>query len=297
MGGASQGRTERRYAGISARLRTLDRAAQRAPAAQSFIAFEALKLLATFAAATALATPVGYVQAQQRDDGGFGDPQLTAWVTLGLVAAGAETGGAAGYLAQQQPQTATDAALVAMARAATGDRPDDLLPRLRTHRQGKLVNATIWTILALRQAGESAPQPLVQALLQAQRPSGGWSWLAGGAADANDTAAALQALRAAGVDGKPIDRGVSFLRRHQNRDGGFELTLGRGSDTQSTAWAIQGLLAAGRAPGAPAFRYLAKMRRPDGSYRYNARYVTTPLWVTAQVLPALARKPFPLGAK
>jgi hypothetical protein len=36
------------------------------------------------------------------------------------------------------------------------------------------------------------------------------------------------------------------------------------------------------------------MRRPDGSYRYSARYVTTPLWVTAQVLPALAREPFPL---
>ena len=27
----------------------------------------------------------------------------------------------------------------------------------------------------------------------------------------------------------------------------------------------------------------------------GARYVTTPLWVTAQVLPALARKPFPLS--
>jgi len=52
---------------------------------------------------------------------------------------------------------------------------------------------------------------------------------------------------------------------------------------------------AGRSPGAPAFGYLARMRRPDGSYRYNARYVTTPLWVTAQVLPALARKPFPLS--
>ena len=97
-----------------------------------------------------------------------------------------------------------------------------------------------------------------------------------------------------GVTGRPIDRGVAFLRRHQNADGGFELTLGRGSDTQSTAWAIQALLAAGRAPGTPAFRYLARMRRPDGSYRYNARYVTTPLWVTAQVLPALARRPFPL---
>ena len=253
-----------------------------------------MKLLAAFAAATALATPVGYVQAQQRDDGSFGDPQLTAWATLGLVAAGAPTGGAEEYLARQDPESATDAALVAMARSAAGDRPEDLLPRLRAHRPGKLVNATIWTILALRQAGEPAPPALVQALLKAQRPSGGWSWLAGGAADANDTAAAMQALRAAGVRGRPVQRGVVFLRRHQNPDGGFELTQGRGSDTQSTAWAIQALIAAGASPGPPAFRYLQRMRRPDGSYRYNARYVTTPLWVTAQALPALYRKPFPL---
>jgi hypothetical protein len=135
----------------------------------------------------------------------------------------------------------------------------------------------------------------VRAVLAAQRPSGGWSWLAGGAADTNDTAAAIQALRSAGVRGGPVDRGVAFLRQHQNRDGGFELTAGRGSDTQSTAWAIQGLLAAGRVPGTPAFGYLQRMRRPNGSYRYSARYVTTPLWVTSQVLPALARKPFPLA--
>ena len=103
------------------------------------------------------------------------------------------------------------------------------------------------------------------AVLAAQRPTGGWSWLAGGAADTNDTAAAIQALHSAGVTRQPIDRGVAFLRRHQNRDGGFELTHGRGSDTQSTAWAIQGLLAAGRGPGAPAFRYLQRMRRPTGA--------------------------------
>jgi len=254
-----------------------------------------VKLMAALAAATALATPAGYVQSQQRDDGRFGDPQLSAWATLGLVAAGAETGRAAEYLARQQPETATDVALIAMARAAAGDHPFDLLPRLRSHRPGKLVNATIWTILALRQAKEPVAPALVKALRDAQRPTGGWSWLQGGAPDANDTAAAIQALSAVGVRGPPIERGIAFLRRHQNRDGGFELTLGRGSDTQSTAWAIQGLLAAGRAPGGPAFRYLSRMRRSDGSFRYNARYVTTPLWVTAQVLPALARKPYPLA--
>ena len=42
---------------------------------------------------------------QQREDGGFGDRRSRAWATLGLVAAGADTGGAAEYLARQQPAT------------------------------------------------------------------------------------------------------------------------------------------------------------------------------------------------
>ena len=183
-----------------------------------------------------------------------------------------------------------------MARAAAGDRPDDLLPRLRAHTPGKLVNATIWTILALRQAGEPAPPALVRA--------------------APRRAAAVGRLVVAGRrrgrherhgrrdPGAPLGRRARAGRSTaaspssaaiRTADGGFELTHGRGSDTQSTAWAIQALLAAGASPGPPAFRYLQRMRRPNGSYRYNARYVTTPLWVTAQVLPALARKPFPLA--
>jgi hypothetical protein len=54
-------------------------------------------------------------------------------------------------------------------------------------------------------------------------------------------------------------------------------------------------VAARRDPGRAPFRYLAKLRRPDGSYRYSKSYATTPVWVTSQVLAALARKPFPLG--
>jgi hypothetical protein len=253
-----------------------------------------VRLLAVLSATAALATPGAFLQSQQREDGGFGDAQISAWATLGLVAAGVETGRAAEYLAKQQPASATDVALVAMARAAAGDRPADLLPRLRAHRAGKLTNATIWTILALRQAGERAPPALVRALLAVQHRSGGWSWLRGGAPDSNDTAAAIQALRAAGVRGKPIDRAVGFLRRHQNRDGGFELTVGRGSDAPSTAWAIQAMLAAGVEPGAAAFRYLRRLQRPDGSVRYSVRYDSSRIWTTAQVAPALARRSFPL---
>jgi len=49
-----------------------------------------LNVVATLVAAVALATPAGYVAGQQRDDGGFGDAQITAWATLGLAAAGAD---------------------------------------------------------------------------------------------------------------------------------------------------------------------------------------------------------------
>ncbi len=57
---------------------------------------------------------------------------------------------------------------------------------------------------------------------------------------------------------------------------------------------VDGHVAAGVAPPRSAFAYLAKLERPDGSYRYSANYVTTPVWVTAQVLAALAKKAFPL---
>jgi hypothetical protein len=246
-----------------------------------------------------------YLAARQAPAGGVaepgrpGDPTLTAWAALALRAAGgheAELARAREVLAAAEAGTTgqTDLALNVLARAALGERPSAAIDRLRAAAPGRLVNATIWTILALRQAGEPVPPASVRALRTAQRPNGGWGWLRGGAPDSNDTAAAIEALRAAGVSGKPVDRGLAYLRAQQNRDGGWGLARGRPSDAQSTAWAIQAFLASGHKPGAPAWRYLAKLRRADGSYRYSARYAITPVWVTAQVVPALAGKPFPL---
>jgi hypothetical protein len=189
----------------------------------------------------------------------------------------------------------TDAALVALARLALGDRPEALLARMRAVQPGgRLVNAEIWSVLVLRGAGETAPPALVRDVVAAQSRSGGWSWLRGGKPDSNDTAAALEALRAAGVSGPVVARGLAALQGFRNRDGGYALTAGRESDAQSTAWAVQALVACGKRPGAATWRFLSRLRRPDGSYRYTLRYAVTPVWVTAQVAPALSGRPYPL---
>jgi hypothetical protein len=257
--------------------------------------------LAPLAAALVLAaSPVSFVQAHAvggayAEPGGTTDALLTSWAVLGLRASGAPSPDSLAYLQAQEAslRTSNDVAIVALAEQALGARPDALLARLHVRPGGQIgetLNSTFWGVLAL---GRS-PAATTRFVLAHQAASGGWSWYAGGRPDSNDTAAALEALRVAGVRGKPIVHAVAFLRSFQNRDGGFELAHGRGSDAQSTAWAIQGLVAGGVKPPRTAFAYLARLKREDGSYRYSSRYVTTPVWVTAQVLAALAQKPFPL---
>jgi hypothetical protein len=249
---------------------------------------------------TLAVSPAQFLQAHSSngafaETGGPPGPALTAWAVLGLRAAGAEAPGSLAYLLSQEGslQTTTDVALVVLAEKALGASPQGLLARLQPSASGRIgptLNSTYWAVLALGRSTSST----THFILAHQAKDGGFSWYSGGASDSNDTAAALEALRVANVRGAPMTRAVTALLRFQNKDGGFELTHGRGSDAQSTAWAIQGLVAAGRTPPRAAFAYLARLKRPDGSYRYSARYVTTPVWVTSQVLAALAKKPFPL---
>jgi hypothetical protein len=270
-----------------------------------------VKLAALAAAAVVAASPAasgaGFLQARQLESGGFaesgtvGYPQLTAWAVLGLRAAKAEPNAAtARYLTQHEGEltSGTDLALVALAERALGQSASGPLARLHALERangsvGGLVNATAWSVLAFRATGTPVSGKTIGWLLLRQSRAGGWGWTSG-AADSNDTAAVVEALRAAGVRGRPIKRALRFLLGFRNRDGGFELTRGRGSDAQSTAWAVQAFLAAGKPAPAGAVGYLRRLQRANGSFRYSARYSTTPVWVTAQVLPALARKPFPL---
>jgi len=259
-----------------------------------------LKLAAVVAVAALAASPADYVAARQQSDGGFAeagarsDPALTAWAVLGLTAVGRQPARSpAPYLREAPLADTTDLALRVLALRALGEDVGALTARLERQRRrdgriGPLVNSTAWAALALEKPGAAT----LRYLVRAQHRSGGWSWFPRGAPDSNDTAAVIQALRAGGVRGRPIRRGLAYVRRLTAANGGVRLTSSRAPDAQSTAWAIQAYIAAGTKPPSAAFGFLRSLRRPDGSYRYSRRYAVTPAIVTAQVLPALARKPF-----
>jgi hypothetical protein len=254
-------------------------------------------LSAIVAAATLAVTPQQFLLSHQLSGGSFAEPHgdadvtLTAWAVLGLRAARAPVDDSYLRAHESELATPTEIALCVLAEERPSER---LIARLERVSEGNAINTAAWKLLALAAAERPLPEATVRFLLRHQSRSGGWSWAVGVRPDSNDTSAVVEALRAAKVSGRPIRRALGFLRRLQNRDGGFELVDRRGSDAQSTAWAIQAFLAAGRPAGRAAYRYLARLRRPDGSYRYNTRYAVTPVWVTAQVLPALSGRPFPL---
>ena len=254
-----------------------------------------VKLIAALVAAGVLAaTPAGYLRSQQQPDGGWGSPQLTAWSVLGLRAAGADTGGALDYLVAHEGELSkpTDFALVACAEAVLGHDPGALLGRLPS--KPTAVNDAVWEIFALRQSNRAVPRQLVTYVKGAQARNGGFPWAKGVSPDSNVTAWAVQALRSTGVKGAPVRRALAYLRTLQAPSGGFRLVAGRAPDAQSTALVIQAFVADGAKPPARSFTFLASLRRTDGSYRYSRAYVTTPVWVTAQVLPALVKKALPL---
>jgi len=270
-------------------------------------ALTALVLAAPAAGATAIDAAVRYLEARRQPDGGFAepgrdsDPGLTAWVVLGLVAAGRPPTGADEFLKGKPYPTTTDLELRILALAALGidvHGPAEQLEGLRrpSGAIGPSISSTMWGVISLRAAGRPAGDA-VGYLLARQGSDGGFAWHEDAESDSNDTAAAVQALRAAGVPAgsKAIRRAFAYLRTFQNADGGFELEPGQGSDVQSTAWAIQAFLSAGRSPGDDAYAFLRRMQRRNGSFRYSARYAVTPVWVTAQALAALAGRPFPLG--
>lgn len=172
--------------------------------------------LAPFLAAVVLAvSPVSFVQGHAAggayaEPGGSSDALLTSWAVLGLRAAGAVSPGSLAYLQSQEPSlhTSNDIAIVALAEQALGDRNEQLLSRLRVQASGQIgetLNSTYWGVLALGHSSRAT----TRFMLAQQTKAGGFAWFTHGQADSNDTAAALEALRVAGVHGRSRGRSGS----------------------------------------------------------------------------------------
>lgn len=277
---------------------------------------------------------ISYLARAQNSNGGFGaergrsSSQLhSSWAVIGLAAAGRDPRrvrrrgrSPVDYVARRirSVRSTGDIERTILALRAAGrsvrsvggrNLARDLIRKRR--RDGSfagLVNQTAFAILALRAAGRSTRDRTVRRaaswlLRQRNRSDGGFNFAGrGGRSGIDDTAAALQALVAAGKRRSITVRDAArFLARQQNPDGGMPLTPGGRSNAQSTAWAVQGLVAAGRNPararrgGARSpLAYIRSLQASDGSVRYSRTSRQTPVWVTAQALTALARKPFPI---
>jgi Prenyltransferase and squalene oxidase repeat len=282
----------------------------------------ALLLVALLAVpqARAAATPSGYLLAAQNTDGGFGaaagqpsSALFSGWVALGLAAAGDNpadvTNAGASLLSYVEAHPGTDPGsiertmLVAGAAGvpATDFGGHDLLASLRRaiRPDGSVsdqVNLTTFAVLALRAAAVAPPAHTLAWLVRQQDGDGGFSFTtAGGGSDVDDTGAALEALAGAPGAARARARAVRFIRAQENRDGGLPSLPGGSSNAQSTAWAVQGLVAAGAGASAPV-NYLNSLIAVDGHVRYSRGIDQTPVWVTAEALTALARKPLPLAA-
>jgi energy-coupling factor transport system substrate-specific component len=286
------------------------------------------------ARAASLSPEVRYLLSAQDSDGGFGPAPgegsselYTAWAAIALAAAGRDPATVrraghsvldalrreAGTLEGPGDDERTILALHACGASSYSVGRRDLLTELLRSREpdGSIagqVNLSAFAILALRSAGHSAAfPPIADAagwIEHQQNPGGGFAFAArGSASDVDDTGAVLQALVAADArDRSAIAGATRYLLSAQNRDGGLPEQPGGESNAQSTAWAVQGLIAAGRNPARvhragsrSPLAYLETLVTPSGSVQYSHTSAQTPVWVTAEALIALARRPFPVA--
>ena len=278
-------------------------------------------VLSLWAASASAAGGGDYLASRQKLSGGFAEPNgpaavsLTEWSVMGLAAAGRHPatmhrpGGhrPGAYLAGKAGgwRTAYSIERGILAVVALGKNPAsfagvNLVRRLRTKvasngRIGSFTNSTFWGVLAFRAAGARLPNRSADYIRSHQLSSGGFGYAAGTGADSNDTAAAIMALRAARIpcSWKVMNRAYDYLHSLQRSDHGYALTASSGSDSQSTSWAVQARIKCGLTNGG-ALSYLADRKRANGSYNYRAGVTQTPAWVTAQVLPAVNGKAYPI---
>ena len=278
-------------------------------------------LMAALAGPATAAGGGDYLASRQGLSGGFSEPggsaavSLTEWAVMGLAAAGRHPatmhrsgGHTPGHFLASKAHGWSDSftlergilAVVALNRNPANFAGRNLVRALRTKigrggRIGGFLSSTYWGVLALRAAGSPVPRKSVDYIRSHQGSSGGFSFAAGSGPDSNDTAAAVMALRAAGIPcgWRVMDRSYAYMHSLQRSDHGYALTSSAGSDSQSTGWVVSARIKC-HMSNTRALGYLAARKHPNGMYSYRTGVVQTPAWVTSQVLPAVNGKAYPI---
>ena len=270
-----------------------------------------------------------WLRSVQNDDGGFSNPgeessiSKTSWAIMAIVSAGYDPSdwkkngsSPVDYLRENLNVSlgkmgTADIVRTILAVTAAGENPQNfsgvdlvslLKDRVRDDGQiGDYIYTTIWGIIALSAAGEDVNKS-VEWLVSHQNEDGGFAWAVGEESDFDDTAAAIQALVAAGVDrnSEVIQRALEFLKHGQNDDGGMRYFGNSASNAASDAWTIQALVAAGLNPAEwkrnnkSVVDHLLSLQTDEGYFRYTAHQTSNPGYMTVCAIMALLGKPHPI---
>jgi hypothetical protein len=279
--------------------------------------------------AEAIQRGADWLVSQQGDDGawvgfnGTSDPGVTIDAVIALAAA--RTAGvdidlapAVAYLQANGTAYAESgagaAAKLALAAAAAGQdpatfagiNPVELAQKgfsSATDMYGTGLYDTALVALALGAVNNDPPDTVLKSIDNRQMADGSWAFdgtTAAGNGDTNTTALLIQALVATKhTEGDLILHGIEYLQRSQLANG-FSFQPGPGStpDANSTALVVQALFAAGEDPAAQEWQNvygaLLAFQTPSGAFSYQLDPLQDNLFATVQVIPALARLPFPV---
>ncbi|HEY65638.1 MAG TPA: terpene cyclase/mutase family protein [Caldilineae bacterium] len=275
----------------------------------------------------AVARALGWLHAQQRDDGSFGGVlTTTADVVYAAALAGEDPDGPSwtpgprsllDALRELSQTQATNAGRVGKALRALGvagyttadptvaalvaklDTFYDPATGLYSPTQG-FYHAL--AVEGLARVGASVPSKAIDALLVRQKADGGWGWAFGqpeSASDVDTTGQVMRALRAAGISPNhpAMVKAVAFLAARQRADGGWAWGEAAGSsDGNATALALAGLIAADVDPLAPPFAdreptalgFILDLQQPSGAFAYLPDRPEDNLMATLDIIPALS---------
>lgn len=275
---------------------------------------------------------LSWLKTIQNEDGGFANPgdnssvSKTSWAVMALVSAKQDphnwtknNNSPIGYLRNNLNKSlgrmgTADFARTILALNAANENPREfggvnLVSKLKSEMKssgqiGDFIYTTIWGTLALGVCGDGEDvNQSVNWLKEQQNKNGGFAWAVGEKSDYDDTAAAIQALIAAGEprNSEVIEQALDYLKTGQNDDGGFRyFGNSSASNAASDAWIMQALVAAGENPtkwkkdNSSVVDHLLSLQTEKGLFKYTSYQTSNPGYMTVSAIMSLLGKPQPI---